>query len=879
MKSLGLNEIREVYQAFFESKNHLRLKSASLIPQNDKSLLLIAAGMAPLKPYFTGKEIPPSPRAVSCQKCVRTNDIENVGVTSRHCTFFEMLGNFSFGDYFKKEAITWAWEFLTEVLEIPAEKLYPTVYLEDDEAYGIWRDMVGIPESRLTRLGKDDNFWEHGQGPCGPDSEIFFDFGPEKGCGKPDCKPGCDCDRFVEVWNLVFTQFNKEEDGSYTPLAQKNIDTGMGLERIAAVLQQADSVTDLDTIKVIRDRVCQIAGVTYGASQKADKSVKIITDHTRAVVFMLSDGIMPSNEGRGYVLRRLLRRAARHGKLLGVDGLFLTETAKAAVDVSKGAYPELNEKADYIYNLINIEEKRFHETLDQGLEVLRKFLAASKDSLTSEMLGKQTFILYDTFGFPPELTAEILADENVDVTIDMDAYDAEMERQRVRARSAREETNFMGAEETAVTKLPPDMSTTFVGYDRYTAKGRILAMVADNEQIESVGLGKHVAVVTDVTPLFAESGGQKGDSGVIETIRGIIRVTDCQRVMGNKSVHYGVVGSGTVSVGDEAVITVDYSRRTDTARNHTATHLLHKALRDVLGSHVQQAGSMVAADRLRFDFTHFQPLTKTELEAVESIVNSQILMGLEVSTIETTPDKARDMGAMALFGEKYGQTVRVVDIGGWSMELCGGTHLNNTGRIGTLKILSETGIAAGVRRIEAVTGKQALSLYKEIQDKWAEAAALLKCPADNLINKINSILAEKNELQKTLASYASKSADGLVTELYNGRTEIGGVSLIAADAKDADTDGLRNLSDKLRDKLGASPGVVLLYGAANGKGTLLATATDAAVKMGVHCGNIIKETAKTYGGGGGGKPSMAQAGIPGAVAADQVLATAKSQLG
>ncbi|MDR1705947.1 MAG: alanine--tRNA ligase, partial [Clostridiales bacterium] len=644
----GLNELREAYLSFFERKAHLRLASASLVPQNDKSLLLIAAGMAPLKPYFTGQEVPPSPRAVSCQKCVRTNDIENVGVTSRHCTFFEMLGNFSFGDYFKEEAIPWAWEFLTEVLEIPADILYPSVYLDDDEAFNIWRNVVGIAPERITRLGKEDNFWEHGQGPCGPCSEIYYDRGAEYGCGKPDCKPGCDCDRFVEIWNLVFTQFNKEEDGSYTPLANKNIDTGMGLERVAYTLQGADSVFGIDTFKVILDAVCAASGAVYGASRNTDISLRIITDHARAVTFMLSDGILPSNEGRGYVLRRLLRRAALHGKLLGTKGLFLNHVSKAVIRVSGIAYPELVEKAEYISKIIDVEETRFYETLDQGMEQLKKLAAAAKTgNIASESLGVQAFTMYDTFGFPLELTQEMLAREGIDIPVDKAAFDAEMEKQRTRARGARAESNFMGAEETALTRLPADMSTVFEGYTRNTVEAEIKAVIVDNAVANEAAEGSAVIIIPSVTVLYAESGGQRADTGFITTETGKAEITDCQKSGGNKSAHIGTVVSGTIKTGQKARVILNEEHRADTARNHTAAHLLHKALRNILGVHAEQAGSLVTHDRLRFDFTHFQPMTGEEIRAVEDIVNVYSRAGLPVCVTETTPQKAREMGAMA----------------------------------------------------------------------------------------------------------------------------------------------------------------------------------------------------------------------------------------
>ncbi|MCL2702051.1 MAG: alanine--tRNA ligase [Defluviitaleaceae bacterium] len=882
MKSLGLNELREKYQKFFEQKGHMRVHSASLVPQSDKSLLLISSGMAPLKPYFTGQEQPPSPRLVSCQKCIRTNDIENVGVTSRHCTFFEMLGNFSFGDYFKKESIAWAWEFVTQVLEIPEERLFPSVYLEDDEALSIWRDKIGVPENRIAKLGKEHNFWEIGTGPCGPSSEIYFDRGEGSAeCDNDKCGPGCECDRFIEIWNLVFTQFNKNEDGSYTPLEKKNIDTGMGLERTSLVLQNVGSVHDLDTMKAIRDAVCAETNVEYGKSPAADKSVRIITDHSRAITFMLADGILPSNEGRGYVLRKLLRRAALHGKLLGFDGEgFLTRISGVARKQFEAAYPELVDRADFIHKMIDTEERRFNERLDSGVDVLKRFLSGAGGKLTPAKLGIQAFTMYDTFGFPPELTQELLISEGLQTEIGMDAFNAEMEKQRERARGSRGETNYMGAEETALNRLSADMETEFLGYAQYKVEGAEILAVIENDCLSGIAReGADIIIVPDKTPFYAESGGQKGDSGELRTETGIVRIYDCKR-SGGKYAHFGTVASGEIKTGQKAELALDTEKRINTARNHTATHLLHKALKEILGTHVEQAGSLVSPDRLRFDFSHFQPLTAEELLKVEDTVNSRVLSGLCAGVTETTPDKAREMGAVALFGEKYGDSVRVVDLGGYSMELCGGTHVANTAETGMFKILSETGIAAGVRRIEAVTGLNALSYYREVEDNVKKAAARLKTSPENLGARIEAVLAERNELQKELNKYKKDASAGIADDLLAAKKVVGKISVAAGEIgfEDApDAESRRELADKLRGKLGGEPGLILLlFKNGDGGASFLAAATDSGVKSGVHCGNIIKDTVKNFGGRGGGKPDMAQGGIPAGTDLNEVLSKAMS---
>ena len=731
MKYLGVNEIREEFLKFFESKDHLRLPSFPLVPRNDNSLLLINSGMAPMKAYFTGQEIPPSKRVTTCQKCIRTGDIDNVGKTARHGTFFEMLGDFSFGDYFKNEIVPWSWEFVTKVLEIPEDRLYVTIYEEDDETGKIWHDVVGLPWDRIVKLGKEDNFWEHGTGPCGPCTEIYYDRGPEYGCDSPTCGVGCDCDRYMEFWNLVLTQFNAEEDGTYTELAMKNVDTGMGLERMATIMQGVDSIFDVDTVKSIRDAVCAKANVEYGKDHKTDVSVRVITDHIRSVTMMTADGVLPSNEGRGYVLRRLLRRAARHGKLLGIEGEFLAELSKSVIACSGEAYPELVEKQDYIFKILSIEENSFYKTIDKGMEILKADMEEMKAAGEKVMSGEKSFRLYDTYGFPVDLTKEILAEEGME--IDEDAFTAEMKAQKERARSARAKSNYMGAAETVYNELPVELETAFAGYDVYdVANAKIVALVANEAVAETAQAGDTVAVFLDRTPFYAESGGQVGDQGVIKTETGVVKVTNCVKVVGGKIAHMGEVTEGLAQVGEMACASIDVELRMASSRNHSATHLLHKALRTVLGTHVEQAGSYVSADRLRFDFTHFAAMTADEIKEVERLVNDAIFASYDVHTDEMSIDEARNRGAMALFGEKYGEVVRVVDMGGYSIELCGGAHLKNTAQVGSFKILSENGVAAGVRRIEAVTGKEALKHYQAQEDEIKEICRLVKSTPDKL---------------------------------------------------------------------------------------------------------------------------------------------------
>ena len=857
MKYLGVNEIREEFLKFFESKDHLRLPSFPLVPRNDNSLLLINSGMAPMKAYFTGQEIPPSKRVTTCQKCIRTGDIDNVGKTARHGTFFEMLGDFSFGDYFKNEIVPWSWEFVTKVLEIPEDRLYVTIYEEDDETGKIWHDVVGLPWDRIVKLGKEDNFWEHGTGPCGPCTEIYYDRGPEYGCDSPTCGVGCDCDRYMEFWNLVLTQFNAEEDGTYTELAMKNVDTGMGLERMATIMQGVDSIFDVDTVKSIRDAVCAKAGVEYGKDHKTDVSVRVITDHIRSVTMMTADGVLPSNEGRGYVLRRLLRRAARHGKLLGIEGEFLAELSKSVIACSGEAYPELVEKQDYIFKILSIEENSFYKTIDKGMEILKADMEEMKAAGEKVMSGEKSFRLYDTYGFPVDLTKEILAEEGME--IDEDAFTAEMKAQKERARSARAKSNYMGAAETVYNELPVELETAFAGYDVYdVANAKIVALVANEAVAETAQAGDTVAVFLDRTPFYAESGGQVGDQGVIKTETGVVKVTNCVKVVGGKIAHMGEVTEGLVQVGEMACASIDVELRMASSRNHSATHLLHKALRTVLGTHVEQAGSYVSAERLRFDFTHFAAMTADEIKEVERLVNDAIFASYDVHTDEMSIDEARNRGAMALFGEKYGEVVRVVDMGGYSIELCGGAHLKNTAQVGSFKILSENGVAAGVRRIEAVTGKEALKHYQAQEDEIKQICRLVKSTPDKLLARLEQLLAEQKETAKELEKLKAKMAGGAADEMLNSKVEIGGVAVLAAEVKDMDGNALRTMGDQLKQKLGS--GVVVLASGKDGKVNLMAMATDDVVKKGVHAGNIIKAAAAVCGGGGGGRPNMAQAG-------------------
>ena len=876
MKNLGVNEIREAFLKFFESKEHLRLPSFSVVPHNDNSLLLINSGMAPMKPYFTGQEIPPKKRVATCQKCIRTGDIENVGKTARHGTFFEMLGNFSFGDYFKDEIIPWSWEFVTKIMEIPEDKLYVTIYEEDEETGKIWKEKVGLPQDRIVKLGKADNFWEHGTGPCGPCTEIYYDRGEAYGCDSPTCGVGCDCDRYMEFWNLVLTQFNAEENGTYTELKQKNVDTGMGLERMATIMQGVDSIFDVDTVKSIRDAVCEKANVTYGKDHKTDVSVRVITDHIRSVTIMTADGVLPSNEGRGYVLRRLLRRAARHGKLLGIHGEFLAELSKAVIGCSGEAYPELVEKQEYIFKILSVEENSFYKTIDKGMEILKADMDEMKAAGIKTMCGEKSFRLYDTYGFPVDLTKEILEEEGMD--IDEPAFEKEMKEQKERARLARAKSNYMGAAETVYNALPVEMQTIFAGYDvSDVADAKILAVAANDVLADTAKAGDSVSVFLDRTPFYAESGGQVGDHGIIKTESGKVQVTDCIKVVGGKIAHIGQVVEGSIKVGETACAMKDEVYRLASARNHSATHLLHKALRTVLGTHVEQAGSYVSNERLRFDFTHFAAMTPEEIKEVEKLVNDGIFAAYDIQAEEMSIEEARNMGAMALFGEKYGDVVRVVDMGGYSIELCGGAHLHNTAQIGSFKILSENGVAAGVRRIEAVTGTEALRHYQAQEDAIKEVCRMVKTTPDKLTARLEQLLAEQKETAKELEKLKAKMAGGAADEILQSKTEINGVAVLAAEVRDMDGNALRTMGDQLKNKLGS--GIVVLASSKDGKVSLLAMATEDVVKKGIHAGNIIKAAAAVCGGGGGGRPNMAQAGGKDAAKIGDALEKAKEVIG
>ncbi len=874
MKKYGLNELRKMYLEFFESKNHLKMNSFPLVPKNDKSLLLINAGMTPLKPYFTGQEVPPSKRVTTCQKCIRTGDIENVGKTQRHGTFFEMLGNFSFGDYFKEEAIEWAWEFVTKVLELPEDKLYVSIYLEDDEAEKIWHEKIGLPKDRIIRLGKEDNFWEHGTGPCGPCSEIHYDRGVEHGCGSPDCKVGCDCDRFMEFWNLVFTQFEKTEEGQYVPLDFPNIDTGMGLERLALLMQEVDSIFDIDTIQALLQKVCDMANVKYKEDPQNDISIRLITDHIRSVSFMISDGILPSNEGRGYVLRRLLRRAARHGKLLGIEGKFLAKLCETVIEVSKEAYPELEEKKDYITKIITVEEDRFNETIDQGLGILKTYIDELEKEGNKKLSGEKAFKLYDTYGFPIDLTKEILEESNL--LVDEDGFNEEMDKQKTRAREARAESNYMGAEETVYNKLDASLESKFVGYDNIKYSSMVKVLTNEKEIINVLKEGTKGTIFVEETPFYATSGGQMADIGYITTKTGKFEVEDVVKLMGNKIGHVGAVVEGTIEVNQEAELIVDEINRRATAKNHSATHLLQKALRNVLGNHVEQAGSHVTHDKLRFDFTHFQPLTDDEIRRVEEEVNSKIMEGLNIVTKEMSIEEAKKLGAMALFGEKYGSTVRVVNMDDYSVELCGGTHISNTSEAGTFKIVSETGVAAGVRRIEALTSNNAINYYKNLESLIKDFSKLLKAEPSMLIKKTEQLMEDNKKVKQENEKLKAKLSKGAADDLLNNVVDIDGVKLLAANIEDQDMNGLRNLGDSLKQKLGE--GVIVLTTSKGSKVNLVVMATDEAIKKGAHAGNLIREVASVVGGGGGGRPNMAQAGGKNPEKIEEALEKAKDVL-
>ena len=856
MKPYGLNELRKMYLDFFESKGHLVMKSFSLIPQNDKSLLLINAGMAPLKPYFTGQEIPPRRRVTTCQKCIRTGDIENVGKTARHGTFFEMLGNFSFGDYFKHEAIAWSWEFLTKILEIPADRLYPSVYQDDDEAFNIWNKEIGVDKDRIFRFGKEDNFWEHGAGPCGPCSEIYYDRGEKYGCGKPGCTVGCDCDRYIEIWNNVFTQFNNDGNGNYEELENKNIDTGMGLERLATVMQDVDSIFDVDTIKAIRDEVCKYANVEYETEYKKDVSIRVITDHIRSVTFMVSDGIMPSNEGRGYVLRRLLRRAARHGRLLGIKGAFLAKLSEVVIRESKDGYPELADKKDYILKLIATEEENFNKTIDQGLSILNDMMAEMEAEKKTVLSGENTFKLYDTYGFPIDLTIEILEEKGF--TVDEEGFKEAMEVQRQKARDAREETNYMGADVTIYQSIDAAIESKFVGYHDLTHDSKVTVLTTADALVDELKEGMEGTILVEETPFYATMGGQVADTGVIRTANAEFVVEDTIKLQGTKIGHVGKMTKGSIKVGETVTLAVDEARRNLIANNHSATHLMQKALRMVLGNHVEQAGSLVDPDKLRFDFTHFSPMTPEEIAKVEEIVNREIQNGLDVVTNEMTLDEAKKTGDMALFGEKYGDTVRVVQMGDFSSELCGGTHVKNTSNISAFKIVSESGVAAGVRRIEALTGAGLIAHFNQVEETLKEAAALLKVSPADVVKRITALQEEVKTLSKENDKLKAKIAKAAAGDVTSEAEDVNGIKVLVKALSGVDMNGMRDLGDEAKQKLGEA---VILYATENdGKVNLMATATEGAIKKGAHAGNLIKEVASLVGGGGGGRPNMAQAG-------------------
>ena len=851
MKNMTGNEIREAFLNFFAKRGHLIQPSASLIPQDDPTLLLIGAGMAPFKPFFTGKMKPPSPRITTCQKCVRTGDIENVGRTARHHTFFEMLGNFSFGDYFKKEVIPWSWEFLTEVLEIPADKLWITIYTDDDEAFDIWHNVVGVPAERIIRL--EENFWEIGSGPCGPCSEIHVDLGEERGCGKPDCAVGCDCDRYLEIWNLVFTQYNQNDDGTYTPLKNKNIDTGAGLERLASVLQQKKSNFETDLIFPIIEYAASVANKKFGVDSKTDISLKVIADHARSLSVMISDGVLPSNEGKGYVLRRILRRAVRHGRLIGINSLFLADAVDIVIKIFEGVYPEMAEKRDYIKKVVEMEETRFMQTLQQGTEILNEEIASLREAGEKVLSGASAFKLYDTFGFPWELTAEILEENSM--AMDKDGFDKAMMEQKERARCARADKEC----------LPVVYNTTafeaeklLVNEDAKEGKVVLLYEQQNPQPVQTVTDGECVAVILDVTPFHAEGGGQLGDTGRLVAPSGVVEVTNTKKLPNGSTILIGHVTEGVINSGEQVITDVNRQRKNDIARNHTATHLMHAALKEVLGTHVNQAGSYVGPDRLRFDFSHFSQVTEEELKKVEAIVNERILDSLDVDITETEISKAKAMGAMALFGEKYGDVVRVVNVPDFSMELCGGVHVKNTALIGMFKIISESSSGAGVRRIEAVTGHGALAFVNETETLVRNVAQGLKCRTNDILGRIESLQAELKNAEQKANELADRIASSQLDEIESKVKNFKGVNALVQAVNVDDIDALRSLGDKMRDKVG---GVVVLANiASEDKINILAMATKDATKAGIHCGNIVKEVAKITGGNGGGRPDMAQAG-------------------
>lgn len=871
MKYMGLNEVREKFLSFFESKEHLRMHSFPLVPQIDKSLLLINSGMAPLKPYFTGQETPPCKRVTTCQKCIRTPDIDNAGKTARHGTFFEMLGNFSFGNYFKKEAITWGWEFMTKVMEIPYELLYVSIYENDEEAYELWHEMIGLPDEKISRLGKDDNFWEIGTGPCGPCSEIYVDRGEKYGCGKDTCKVGCDCDRYIEVWNLVFTQFNRDDDGNYNPLDFPNIDTGMGLERMAMVMQEANSIFEVDTVKSVLDYVCAISGKEYGKDDKTDVSIRVVTDHIRSVVFMVSDGIIPSNEGRGYVLRRLLRRAARHGKLLGIDQIFLALVAEKVINQSSDEYTELSEKRDYILRVIKSEEEKFNETINQGLSKLKDEINILQKENKTVFQGSEAFRMYDTFGFPLELTEEILSE--CGMTLEMQSYDKAMKEQKKRARDAHFSKDIAGWTDKISEIIAPLPATQFVGYEVLTAKSKIAAIISDGQSVDNLLKNQEGIIVLEKTPFYAESGGQVSDNGVIISEDANAEVRDVQK-SGDKFIHYVKVKEGQISAGQCVTASVNTSRRMNIQRNHSATHILHRILKDELGEHVNQAGSLVEQNRLRFDFVHFEKITRQQLERIEREVNETIFEGIDVIVESMNIDKAKQMGATALFGEKYSDIVRVVNMGGFSMEFCGGCHVDNTSKIGMFKILSEGSVASGVRRIEAVTGLYAYEYTKNNEEVLNEIAKITKTNISAAAAKVQDMHDNVKELTKAIEEYKNALSKDIFTDLSCGIADINGIKFLGSAVDNMSLDDLRTLSDKVKDKYPSC--VVALASSKEGKSMMIITASKDVVQKGFNSGAAIKQAAAAAGGSGGGRSDMAQAGISNIVNIDKAFEIVKN---
>ncbi|NMB00178.1 MAG: alanine--tRNA ligase [Firmicutes bacterium] len=855
MRSFTVDEIRTMFLDFFAGKDHRVLPSASLIPHGDPTLLLTVAGMVPFKRQFLGLEKPVHPRVATSQKCIRTGDIDNVGKTDRHGTFFEMLGNFSFGDYFKKEIIPWAWEFVVDHLQLPPDRLWVSIYLDDDEAFEIWHNDVGVPAERIVRLGKEDNFWETGSGPCGPCSEIHIDRGPEFGCGDPDCKPGCDCERYLEFWNLVFIQFHQDGD-TYTPLEKKSIDTGMGLERVAALLQGKNSIFEVDILRPILDGVGKLAGVAYGDSPEADMSLRVITDHLRAVTFLVADGVLPSNEGRGYVLRRLLRRAIRHGRLLNIEGPFATKVVDLVINQMKQGYPELVERRDYVFNVVGLEEQRFNETLGQGLRLLQDLVSQAKEAGSNEISGKDAFQLYDTFGFPLDLTREILAHDGL--RVDEEGFTQAMNAQRERARKSRTAHGYLDSSLEVYKELAGVVSTEFVGYEYNEVEAKVMGIIVDEQGVDRANAGEQVAIILDRTPFYAEGGGQVADEGRLETETGVVRITDVRKPVQGLICHLGKVESGFVTTASNGRAMIDVERRKETARHHTATHLLHRALKDLLGDHVNQAGSFVGPKRLRFDFTHFQAVSEEDLRAIEDQVNREILKNSPVVPTITDLESAKQQGAMALFGEKYEDEVRMVQVGGYSLELCGGTHVEATGEIGMFKILSEGSVAAGVRRIEAVVGSEALAQIRAREAVLQQLQLKLQVQAEVLPEQVERLLETNRQLEKEIADVKKQNVLGALDSLLAGAEKVGDASIVVAEVDAEDPEDLRVLGDSIRDRL--DPVAILLGSRSDDKVLLLSMISQSLTSAGLHAGNAVKNAAKICGGGGGGRPDMAQAG-------------------